>query len=173
MRCPSWQRSLWPALVIVVGVLALHVFARVVNELAAFLRQFSLIWRFLSGHTLDGVHRTNATWTRRGDKVLHPTGRAHPWHHLTRWERLGIRSGSVLLVLLIGAGLIFDTLATVVALLAAAAGALALRGMVGIPRRPQVEASPARGCARSNRALTPVLGAPPHPAGHRARPHRP
>ena len=26
----------------------------------------------------------NATWTRRADKVLHPTGRAHPWHWLPR-----------------------------------------------------------------------------------------
>ena len=37
---------------------------------------------------------TNATWTRRGDKVLHPLGRAHPWHHLPLLTRAGIETGA-------------------------------------------------------------------------------
>ena len=38
-----------------------------------------LLWRWLSGHALDGQHRTNATWTKHshGNRaVLHPTGHA-------------------------------------------------------------------------------------------------
>lgn len=53
-----------------------------------------LIWRFLSGHSLDGIHRTNAGWLYPGTKVMHVSGRASRWHHLPRLHRAGIRSGS-------------------------------------------------------------------------------
>ena len=60
---------------------------------------FPLLWRWHSGHTLDGMHRTNATWTKpsRGDRaVLHPTGHAIWWHHQPRLHRAGIRCGAEL-----------------------------------------------------------------------------
>jgi hypothetical protein len=141
-------------------VAVLYVFASVVNRIAAFLRRFALVWRFLTGHPLDGQHRTNATWTRRGDKVLHPTGRAHPWHHLTRLERTAARSGAVLLMLTVLAGLIFETLPTVLllaALLAATLGYSAWRAYIGVRNRRHY-----RTWERPlHRALTPVIGAPP------------
>ena len=58
-----------------------------------------LLWRWRSGHTLDGMHRTNATWTKhsRGARaVLHPTGHDIWWHHQPRLYRAGIRCGAEL-----------------------------------------------------------------------------
>jgi hypothetical protein len=50
-----------------------------------------LLWRWFSGHALDGQYRTDATWTRKATGVLHPTGRVVRWHHLPRLHRAGIR----------------------------------------------------------------------------------
>ena len=55
-----------------------------------------LIWRWVSGHTLDGYHRTDASWLRPSTRVLHPTGRAVRWHHMRRLYRAAIRTGSTL-----------------------------------------------------------------------------
>ena len=85
-------------------------------------------WRWFSGHALDGQHRTNATWTRRADKVLHPSGRAHPWHHLPRLHRAGIRTGSTLAVLATAYGLIAATVLTAVVLAVVAASAAGYGG---------------------------------------------
>jgi hypothetical protein len=149
------------ALVAVVGGLAaFRVAASAVNRAAAFLRHFTLVWRFLSGHTHNGQYHTNATWTRRADKVLHPTGRAHPWHWLPRGVRALIRTGSAVLALLAAAGLAFETMLTLMLLglsLAAAAGYAAWRIYGGIRRYRHY-----RTWERPlHRALTPVLGAPP------------
>jgi hypothetical protein len=65
-----------------------------------------VLWRFFSGHSLDGRHRTNATWTRRATKVLHPTGHAVIWHHWPRWTRAGIRAGTIAGLLALGYGLL-------------------------------------------------------------------
>jgi len=144
----------------VVILLALRVAASVTNRVAGFLRRFALVWRFLSGHTHNGQYHTNATWTRRADKVLHPTGRAHPWHWLPRGVRALIRTGSAALVLLVAAGLAFETTLTLVLLglgLAAAAGYAAWRIYGGIRswRHYRTWERPL------SRALMPVLGAPP------------
>ena len=142
------------------GLVAFHVAASVVNRVAAFLRHFALVWRFLSGHTCNGQYHTNATWTRRADKVLHPTGRAHPWHWLPRGVRALIRTGSTVLALLMLAGLVFETVLTLVLLglgLLAALGYAAWRAYAGIRswRHYRTWERPL------HRALTPVLGAPP------------
>lgn len=52
-------------------------------------------WRFLSGHHLDAVHRTDAGVFRRGTKVVHPSGRAGRWAHLSRVERAAWRVGTL------------------------------------------------------------------------------
>lgn len=86
-----------------------------------------LLWRWHSGHTLDGMHRTNATWTKRshGDHpVLHPTGHAVRWHHLPRLYRAGIRMGTELAVLLIIYGLVAARALTLTVLAVAVALAL-------------------------------------------------
>ena len=84
----------------------------------------ALIWRWHSGHALDGQHRTNATWAKhsRGERaVLHPTGHAVWWHHQPRLYRAGIRSGAELAVLLAACGLIFARIFTLTVLAAAVA----------------------------------------------------
>lgn len=75
-------------------------------------------WWWFSGHSMDGQHRTNATWTRRGDRALHPS--ALRWHHLPRRHRAGYRTGGTFLVLVITYGLVTATLVTVVMLCIAA-----------------------------------------------------
>ena len=103
---------------------------------------------------------TNATWTRRGDKVLHPLGRAHPWHHLPLLTRAGIETGAWVAALAAIYGLVIATAVTVVVLLAAVAAALGYglyRAYRGIRRWQHY-----RQWERPlHRALTPVLGAPP------------
>lgn len=79
-----------------------------------------LIWRWLSGHPLDGQYRTNATWLHPATKVLHPAGRVVRWHHLPRLYRAGIRTGVSLGVLAIALGLLYARTATLAALAAAA-----------------------------------------------------
>jgi hypothetical protein len=56
-------------------------------------------WRWHTGHTLNGRHLTNATWTRPATRVLHPTGNAVRWHKMPRLQRAGIRTGFTLAVL--------------------------------------------------------------------------
>lgn len=89
------------------------------------------LWRWLSGHTHNGYHHTNASWTRRshGERpVLHPTGNAIRWHHLPRLYRAGIRTGGTLGYQVILLGLITGTALTLAFLTAAAAGCLTLGG---------------------------------------------
>jgi hypothetical protein len=53
-----------------------------------------LLWRWYSGHSLDGISRTNATWFQAADTVTHSSGRVHPWHYLPRFKRAIIRTVS-------------------------------------------------------------------------------
>lgn len=55
-----------------------------------------LLWRWFSGHPLDGQLRTNASWLHPATEVFHPTGHAVRWHHLPRLYRAGIRTGLTL-----------------------------------------------------------------------------
>ena len=91
----------------------------------------TLLWRWLSGNSLDGRLRTNATWTMpsRGPRpVLTQTGHAVRWHHMPRMHRAGIRTGGTILAAVTGYGLITATLATVICLGCAVAAALVLAG---------------------------------------------
>jgi hypothetical protein len=88
-----------------------------------------LLWRWHTGQSLDGMHRTNATWTMRshGDRpVLHPTGHAVRWHHWPRRRRAGIRVGAEVTALLLLYGLLADRTVTVATLAVLAAAGLAL-----------------------------------------------
>jgi hypothetical protein len=54
------------------------------------------IGRFLTGAPMDGVRRTDATWTHRGTRSTRPDGRAaNRWDHLSRWEKIGVRQSFV------------------------------------------------------------------------------
>jgi hypothetical protein len=80
-----------------------------------------LAYRWLTGGELDGARRTNATWTKPADKVIHPGGRAHRWHHVRRWRRGAVRSGAALTALLTSWGLLADWRMTLLLLVIAAA----------------------------------------------------
>lgn len=81
----------------------------------------ALAWRWLSGHSLDGEHRTNATWLRPASEVLHESGRAVRWHHLPRLARAGIRAGASAATVAILRGLAAAPRATVTGLAVTAA----------------------------------------------------
>ncbi|MGW1022078.1 hypothetical protein, partial [Streptomyces niveus] len=54
------------------------------------------VWRFFSGAPMDGIWKTDATWTHRGVRTTRPDHRAaSKWDHLSRWERLGVRWSAV------------------------------------------------------------------------------
>ena len=123
----------------------------------------TLLWRFLSGHTLSGRYITNATWTlpSRGDNpVMHPTGHAVRWHHMPRLHRAGIRTGSTALAAAVVYGLaaaFWLTVNLLVTAVLAAAGYGAWRLYRRIPQWRHTR----RWVRPLRRALTPALGAPP------------
>ena len=58
----------------------------------------SYTWRYLSGHHMDGVHRTDASAFRRGRSVLDQTNAGRQlgkWSYLSRAERAAWRLGAV------------------------------------------------------------------------------
>jgi hypothetical protein len=132
-----------------------------------------MTWRFLSGHAMDGRHRTNATWARKSTKVLHVTGHAVSWHHWPRRRRAAIRAGFSLGAPLL-AWLLLEAPGPAVAAVAggALAGAVVL-AVLAARRLAQFGQHPARSRpvalalhhARYVRplrvAVAPTLGAPP------------
>src|ERR1700744_5191991 len=79
----------------------------------------TLIARFIIGHHLDGHMRTNAGYFRRGDKILHRTGKASKYAHLSHMERALIRWITIGLCVSLAYGLTKDFEYTVIALIAA------------------------------------------------------
>jgi len=123
----------------------------------------ALMWRWFSGHSLNGKYRTNATWTMpsRGDKpVMHPTGHAIRWHHMPRLHRAGIRTGSTAMAAVISYGLIAAFWLTVNLLIAAALTAAGY-GTWRAVRRVRRYRHHRRWVRPLTRALTPELGSPP------------
>ena len=115
-----------PGAFMVLGVLATILLVKALRHaLLKVLRVVRPAWFWFSGHSMDGAHRTNATWTKRshGDRaVLHPS--AIWWHHLPRLHRAGHRTGGTALVGVITYGLVAATFATVVSLCCAATAAV-------------------------------------------------
>lgn len=90
------------------GVLiALGVAGLIIVWCIGLARVIRLAFRFIVGRPMDGRPRTNATWLRRADRVLHPSGRASHWAHLPGWERAALRM--VVLGVLALAGLAYLT----------------------------------------------------------------
>jgi hypothetical protein len=54
-----------------------------------------VFWRFITGHHLDGRHRTDAGVFRRGTEALDPGERVGAWSHKPRAERAAWRLGTV------------------------------------------------------------------------------
>lgn len=132
-----------------------------------------MIWRWLSGHAMDGRHRTDSTWARKSTRVLHVTGHAVFWHHWPRRRRAAIRGGMTLaapaLVMAVilapaatGAAFAAALLAIVAALAWLAWHRMAQFGHHPVRRRPVALALHQSRYVRPLRAaVTPTLGAPP------------
>src|ERR1039458_5838616 len=148
------------AAVLAVAVLAVAIAAAWATTMIRRHGAGPVIWRWLSGHNLDGVHRTNATWTQPATKVLHPTGHGVRWHHLPRLHRAGIRTGTTLLVLLAATGLVAAPVVTLIALATAAAALVALAVWKTV-RAALAFRFRYRWVRPLHRALTPALGVPP------------
>ncbi|HEX3961152.1 MAG TPA: hypothetical protein VHZ03_31795 [Trebonia sp.] len=120
----------------------------------------ALIWRWFSGHPLDGHHRTDATWFGRGRKQTHQIGRPiSRWHYRPRIHRAGIRTSVTWGAGMAGYGLLFDPALTIDSM--AGAGALGLsvacwRAVLGIRnwRHHRTYVAPL------HTALAPRLGVP-------------
>jgi hypothetical protein len=74
------------------------------------------IARFLLGHHMDGQRRTNATFFKRGNKVLHVTDRASKYAHLSHLEIALMRWISTLFLGALTFGLIVSRMLTIISL---------------------------------------------------------
>ncbi len=92
------------------------------------------LWRYISGHHMDGIHRTDAGWVRRGTRPLAQGGAVTRWTLLSRAERAAVRVATTAAVLGTGWGELEhpkgtdETLTGAAAGAAIAAGAFAVRG---------------------------------------------
>ncbi len=66
-----------------------------------------IVWRFATGNHMDGRPRTDATFVRRGTKVITESGRTVRWSYLSRAELAAWRLGT--LAVLGGAGYGYET----------------------------------------------------------------
>src|ERR1035441_4653888 len=87
------SRAIWVA----GGVLAVLVLI-VLGEARKRHGTLPLLWRWLSGHALDGAHRTDAGWFSAAENKLgaRPVSR---WHYLPRAHRAAWRTGGTLAAL--------------------------------------------------------------------------
>lgn len=83
-----------------------------------------LLYRIVTGHHLDGIHRTDATWFRRGTVVVHHSGRASRWAHLSRAERTGWRLGTAAVFIGVIYGYLIHPLTTTICLAIIVAGGI-------------------------------------------------
>jgi hypothetical protein len=65
-----------------------------------------LLWRWLTGHHLDGEYRTDAGWLIGGTRVFTKTGRASRWAHKPRAYRAAVRGGGTVIALAAGGGML-------------------------------------------------------------------
>lgn len=86
------------------------------------------VWRYLSGHHLDGIHRTDAGWVTRGTRPVAAGVRVTPWNTLSRVERAGVRLGATAAAGGTVWGLQVDPTDTATLLQAAAAGVTVVTG---------------------------------------------
>jgi hypothetical protein len=132
-----------------------------------------MTWRWLSGHAMDGRHRTNATWARKSTRVLHVTGHALFWHHWPRRRRAAIRGGLTYAAPALALAVLLAPVATGAVFAAGFLAAAAMLAWLICRRLAQFRHHPvhkrlAALAAHQSRyvrplrgAVTPTLGAPP------------
>ena len=104
-------------LIVIAAIIALLIGA----GMAAFCKKhgtMTILFRFILGMHLDGHRRTNATFFKRGDVIMHPTGRASKWAHLKHVERAAIRHTIWIFSAAITFGIIVSRMLTIVSLVA-------------------------------------------------------
>lgn len=112
------------AVLIFVAVVAAAVFVLWLRHMVKRHGALVLIGRWHLGRPLNGNVMTNATFTRRATKTIHPLARDHGWHHRPGWQRLVIVGGAEVMLLLAVIGLFAARTLTLAALAAVAAGLL-------------------------------------------------
>lgn len=131
--------------------------------LAAFMRRHGpaiVALRFITGLPLDGKHRTDAGYLRRGVRSFEKTGRASSWAHRPHAHRAGVRWACVTVAAVLVWGAVTHPAATVAALAVLAAagavtgGVITWRGVLQLRHRRQVETP-------LSLALAPVLAVTP------------
>jgi len=118
--------------------------------------RYPLLWRWCSGHPLDGKHRTNATWLHPATKVHHPAPVVR-WHHMPRLTRAFIRTGASIGALAAAWGYVTASTITLIACGIAAAAALAFTSWRAV-RALRRARHHRRWVTPLHRALAPVLG---------------
>lgn len=88
----------------------------------------TLFFRFLFGHHMDGQRRTNATFFKRGDKIMHPTGRASKYAHRCHMERTLIRHASWMTTGIIAYGIFVAEMITIVSFMSFMLAIVGLNG---------------------------------------------
>lgn len=83
---------------------------------------WTIAWRYLAGHHLDGARRTNYTFRYRATRDLTNHGHASKWAHRAGWERSAIRIVGTAVTLAILYGYLTDRAVTADACLGALAG---------------------------------------------------
>lgn len=88
---------------VIILIIAICIIVMIVKGIAKHIEKHGLLilvlW-FLSGHALDGKHRTDAGWFSPGTQVVNGNhqGRASRWHHRPRAHRALVRTGFTLAV---------------------------------------------------------------------------
>lgn len=89
-------------------------------------------WRFVSGHHMDGMHRTDAGWVRRGTRPVQNGGKVSRWSLLSRAERAAWRIGTTAVLGGIGYGEAVAPKTTDESLTAAGAAAAVAGGVAAV-----------------------------------------
>jgi len=92
--------------ILVVGLVIIYLAVTIWHSIAEALCHLKPAWQWLSGHTA----RTNATWTRRSTKDLHP--RAREWHRKPGAVRTAARTGPAITAAIVTDGLLAARTAT-------------------------------------------------------------
>lgn len=115
-------------MILVIGIGGCAVLAAILATRSAIRRHGlgPLMWRWFTGHSMDGQARTDAGWLIAGTRAFTQTGRASRWAHKPRAHRAAIRGGTTLATLAAIAGYaVAPALTTVLA-------AIALAGLGGL-----------------------------------------
>jgi hypothetical protein len=145
------------------AVIALIIVAFILTGVHGFVKHhgmWRITFRFIMGHHLDGMRRTDAGYFRRGRVPMHPTGYASRYAHWAHWQRTALRFAIVACVFLIGYGLVQNIRWTIYGLLSLVAAGIAFNIRM-FARKFPVRYHAAGTTGPLAEALAPLLGTTP------------